>query len=415
MRRVAEMAAACGMLLVGCGSPLPASPDAAAPPGEAGMPEAGMPEAGSPDASVVDAAVVPDATPDAAEDGCVCPPPSPCHVLEEGASCEGGDFCGEVPVADGTACDAGPGMELGDALCVLGVCTMPGCGNGYREADELCDDGNLVDGDACSSTCLPETLAVVSTPDEVALQPGQGGGVVGEDGLGRLLFVWTERPFSGRSVVRAQRADRGGVLVGMPMDVATDLAADPHPQVVGLATTPSGMGGGFVVAWEATRAGAPTVRHRQVAADGTLGAVQTSADTVPTATGYRRPAVARLSDGYVIGWTVVTAPTGANDLRAQRFGPSGARRGPAFSLPARAEGQVGPLRLASEGDGFVAVWGERRFVLGTNERLYARRFSLGTPQDGRDLLVAEDGSDPAVARIEDGYAVAFLMAGQAVA
>jgi cysteine-rich repeat protein len=34
----------------------------------------------------------------------------------------------------------------------------PGCGNGIVEAvelDELCDDGNLVDGDGCSAACIP--------------------------------------------------------------------------------------------------------------------------------------------------------------------------------------------------------------------------------------------------------------------
>src|SRR6266404_9964251 len=29
------------------------------------------------------------------------------------------------------------------------------CGNGVLEAPELCDDGNLVDGDGCDSNCTP--------------------------------------------------------------------------------------------------------------------------------------------------------------------------------------------------------------------------------------------------------------------
>lgn len=41
------------------------------------------------------------------------------------------------------------------------------CGNGIVEADEECDDGNLDDGDGCSSTCT-----------------GGGGGSTGDDGTG---------------------------------------------------------------------------------------------------------------------------------------------------------------------------------------------------------------------------------------
>ena len=47
------------------------------------------------------------------------------------------------------------------ALC-LGFATsaLPGppilCGDGVPEGAELCGDGNTVDGDGCSSTCLLE-------------------------------------------------------------------------------------------------------------------------------------------------------------------------------------------------------------------------------------------------------------------
>jgi cysteine-rich repeat protein len=35
------------------------------------------------------------------------------------------------------------------------VCTHAyiGCGDGERDMDEECDDGNYVDGDGCSSAC----------------------------------------------------------------------------------------------------------------------------------------------------------------------------------------------------------------------------------------------------------------------
>lgn len=31
------------------------------------------------------------------------------------------------------------------------------CGDGTLDADEVCDDGNTMDGDGCSSTCAVET------------------------------------------------------------------------------------------------------------------------------------------------------------------------------------------------------------------------------------------------------------------
>ena len=36
--------------------------------------------------------------------------------------------------------------------------TSPVCGNGIIESGEQCDDGNLVDGDGCSSTCQIEIM-----------------------------------------------------------------------------------------------------------------------------------------------------------------------------------------------------------------------------------------------------------------
>lgn len=42
------------------------------------------------------------------------------------------------------------------------------CGNGILEAGEQCDDGNLLDGDGCSSSCQLEPD--VSDPEPVALQ-----------------------------------------------------------------------------------------------------------------------------------------------------------------------------------------------------------------------------------------------------
>jgi len=39
----------------------------------------------------------------------------------------------------------------------LSVCTYITCSNGKKDAGEECDDGNILDGDGCNSTCLEET------------------------------------------------------------------------------------------------------------------------------------------------------------------------------------------------------------------------------------------------------------------
>src|SRR3954471_12372072 len=52
--------------------------------------------------------------------------------------------------ADGDGCDV-PAIPFG--VCRGGACYPVECGDGMKERSEVCDDGNLVDGDGCSSTC----------------------------------------------------------------------------------------------------------------------------------------------------------------------------------------------------------------------------------------------------------------------
>jgi cysteine-rich repeat protein len=37
--------------------------------------------------------------------------------------------------------------------CLNGSCVYPVCGNGIKEGDEQCDDGNLINGDGCDANC----------------------------------------------------------------------------------------------------------------------------------------------------------------------------------------------------------------------------------------------------------------------
>ncbi len=88
--------------------------------------------------------------------------------------------CGDGLLQPGEACDDGNRVDTdaclstcavarcGDGVVHAGVelcdgtpapctahCTVPTCGDGLVESPELCDDGNLLDTDACLSTCLP--------------------------------------------------------------------------------------------------------------------------------------------------------------------------------------------------------------------------------------------------------------------
>lgn len=67
--------------------------------------------------------------------------------------------CGDGALDPGEECDDG---NLVDGDGCSSVCTIePLCGNGVLDAGEECDDGNTVDGDGCSSACLLENESPV--------------------------------------------------------------------------------------------------------------------------------------------------------------------------------------------------------------------------------------------------------------
>lgn len=62
--------------------------------------------------------------------------------------------CGNGILETGEACDDG---NLVDGDSCSSACALASCGNGVLETGEACDDGNLTDGDSCSSTCALAT------------------------------------------------------------------------------------------------------------------------------------------------------------------------------------------------------------------------------------------------------------------
>jgi cysteine-rich repeat protein len=70
--------------------------------------------------------------------------------------------CSNPAKPDGTTCNDGNSQTTNDR-CQTGTCEgdLPPasvCGNGIIEAGETCDDGNLLNGDGCSSTCQDECV-----------------------------------------------------------------------------------------------------------------------------------------------------------------------------------------------------------------------------------------------------------------
>ena len=78
-------------------------------------------------------------------------PPAVCGdgVLEAGELCDDGN------TVDGDGCSSDCTMSDPDYLCMEGqpCVRVVTCGNGIIEGNEVCDDGNTTDGDGCSGDC----------------------------------------------------------------------------------------------------------------------------------------------------------------------------------------------------------------------------------------------------------------------
>ena len=91
------------------------------------------------------------------EDGEVCdqgPNNSPDNAYHDGAPADApcnSSCTGKVPYCGDGVCEPG---EENTISCPADSC-VAACGNGAVEANEVCDDGNLANNDACLDTCQP--------------------------------------------------------------------------------------------------------------------------------------------------------------------------------------------------------------------------------------------------------------------
>jgi len=126
-------------------------------------------------------------------DGRLCPIGTACDVAH--ASCVAPEqltACADV--ADLTEC-------LTDGHCFDGVCITDGCGNGFVELDELCDDGNTTSGDGCSAECISREVCGDGYVDRGRGEECDDQNTTGHDGCTAACtpedMMWTLHGYDG--------------------------------------------------------------------------------------------------------------------------------------------------------------------------------------------------------------------------
>src|SRR3989344_2335236 len=135
------------------------------------------------------------------------PPTCGNGVKEEGELCDGADLGGATCASisqgftGGTLkCATMDCKSYDTAMCTIPVQPQVVCGNGDKEGTEQCDDGNVVNGDGCSSTCMAEQVLV--SCGNAALDPGEQC----DDG----------NPMNGDGCSSACMTESGYICAGMP-------------------------------------------------------------------------------------------------------------------------------------------------------------------------------------------------------
>lgn len=309
-----------------------------------------------------------------------------CTATEcENAVCIDG-VCERSPRPRGTDCgDIVAGLPGG--VCLAGACTPRGCGDGYREPGPLpsdppgsvppaeeCDDGNTLDGDACSAACENVTFTFVDDPDpesEYRLEQNEYSQEtpIGVDGSGRVLIAYL-RLRTGDSSLYVQRFTSTGVRFGEPMEIEAGIsdAGIVNADVLGL------PGGGWVLSYRSST----LFRYvfRIIAPSGAPGPVRSAAPDGMSATAV--PRYAAVADGFVAVFAGRHA-SGARQFLARRFGSDGI---PVATEPRevwRREpfSEVGNYTVAADGDDWVVLFSLSGSARGT----YVRRYSSDSPLD----------------------------------
>ena len=288
-------------------------------------------------------------------------------------------------------------------------------GDGYREpgpepARESCDDGNVTDGDGCSSLC---EVSAVGMPGGTAYElaaPTSGGPARAVDGTGAALAVWTVTPAAGSAGggrVMGLRYDAFGAPVdAAPFIIDASVYSNAAPIVTGRA------GGGWAVAFIAGG-----VQLRLVALDATVGARQLVASDATAAA----PDLVSLASGFVVAWAETHASSDATDpydgIRAQRYSDAGAALGTAIAVATRRDGNQQRPTLAAIGDEWMVAWAHApAFGEPGSPVVRGRRFRPSAAIDAADADLSWSGAfAPALTATRAGsFALAFETLGAGV-
>lgn len=334
---------------------------------------------------------------------------------------EGCSACRPYSICEQTACVAGLCLRTpldglacaSEGQCSAGVCDKPGCGDGTRSDGndvpfEACDDGNLIDGDGCSSSCSVEMRAL-----EPAIEEGWPSGpapALAVDGLGRSLAVYLADDLVGETVrVRAARFDAFGLQQGSELSVAEDIPRgyQVQPTVAGL------RDGGFVVVYASPFVeDASGVVFRLVDAAGVVGPAQAVSDSLAAQADAR---VVGIEDGFAVAWVERSGVSAVSRVRLARFGADGRMYGSPVEVEAGGPAvmQAEPVLASSFGQ-LLLLWSEASN--GGATPLGVRGYRLGAglaAVDGASFEVAAGAStEPSVSVKDSGeYLVAWTFRG----
>ena len=283
----------------------------------------------------------------ACPDDVACPAGTQCDIVHGGCITPAqAQAC--IGMADHTACRAA--QVIG--YCLDQICVDPGCGNHIIDPGELCDDGNHIDGDGCSATCLSREQCGDGALDLELGEECDDGNLESHDGCDSRCLVetatWTVAdlgpsqaeprwttfdPALGKVVLVADGnvwawdgtqwsvAGTGGPRTGADYSVAYDTA---RSRLVVIAAAP--MGSDILVPdpsrdqvyeWDGATWTSGTTTNAPAASSFVIAYDEAHANMVGFGTTTSNTLVAATLDGATGAWTSVTVPgamAGATDL-----------------------------------------------------------------------------------------------------
>lgn len=274
------------------------------------------------------------------------------------------------------------------------------CGDGFVTVPEQCDDGNKVDGDACSASCLvtPSLIApraAATAPPGLPgreLQLGRHPLGVGCNSVGVGFVDRSTKP----AALKLATYDRVGAAKAVVGFGSADVDR-PSPSLVALPDDT------FVVAWTAFDSDELGIQLRRV--DPSAAALEHAiVANEGQSFSQREPDVVFDGRQIVVAWTDDSDPVNGPDLRYRTFTPD--LLPTSHDLPLAATSAVeGNVALASMDGAWAAAWRSGSNGMETVEvQSGATHWSVGpflpSGSDDRPALVFLDASHLALALTE---------------